>query len=99
MRIASVRVTTTWNGAYQYEALRRACHGVHPKTRTEVLSKTECSTRMLRALKELGFAFVGPTTCYSFMQSAGLVKDHMVSCFRHAEVSSANNLASTRQEG
>lgn len=99
MRIDSVRVATTWNGAYQCEAIRRACHGVDPKTRAEVPSKTECSTRLLRALKDLGFAFVGPTTCYSFMQSHGLVKDHAVSCFRHAEVSSANSLASTRQEG
>ena len=65
----------------------------------EVPSKTECSRKMSRALKELGFVFVGPTTCYSFMQSAGLVNDHVVSCFRHAEVSCANSLASTRQEG
>jgi DNA-3-methyladenine glycosylase I len=33
-----------------------------------------------------GFGFVGPTICYAFMQSAGLVNDHVVDCFRHAEL-------------
>ncbi|MDQ3149776.1 MAG: DNA-3-methyladenine glycosylase I, partial [Chloroflexota bacterium] len=32
------------------------------------------------------FRFVGPTICYALMQSAGLVNDHLVACFRHAEV-------------
>ena len=37
-------------------------------------------------LKRRGFKFVGSTICYAFMQGAGLVNDHVVSCFRHAEV-------------
>jgi len=37
-------------------------------------------------LRARGFRFVGPTICYVFMQSAGLVNDHIVTCFRHAEV-------------
>ncbi len=37
-------------------------------------------------LKQKGFSFVGPTICYAIMQSAGLVNDHLVSCFRHAEI-------------
>ncbi len=41
---------------------------------------------MSRDLKRRGFSFVGPTICYAFMQSAGLVNDHAVSCFRYAEV-------------
>ena len=40
------------------------------------------STAMSRDLKRRGFAFVGPTSCYAFMQSAGLVNDHLVDCFR-----------------
>ena len=36
-------------------------------------------------LKRDGFAFVGPTTCYAFMQAAGMVNDHVVECFRHKE--------------
>jgi len=41
---------------------------------------------MSRDLRARGFRFVGPTICYALMQSAGMVNDHLVSCFRHAEV-------------
>jgi DNA-3-methyladenine glycosylase I len=41
---------------------------------------TEESGRMSKALRQHGFAFVGPTICYAFMQSAGLVNDHLSSC-------------------
>jgi DNA-3-methyladenine glycosylase I len=41
---------------------------------------------MSRTLRKLGFRFVGPTICYAFMQSAGLVNDHLVGCFRHREL-------------
>ncbi|MFA4838909.1 MAG: DNA-3-methyladenine glycosylase I [Candidatus Neomarinimicrobiota bacterium] len=42
--------------------------------------------RMSAGLKASGFRFVGPTICYSFMQAAGIVNDHLVSCFRWKEV-------------
>jgi DNA-3-methyladenine glycosylase I len=51
-----------------------------------VPSVTDESVAMSRELKRLGFGFVGPTICYAFMQSAGLVNDHVVDCFRHAEL-------------
>ena len=41
---------------------------------------------MSKELKKRGFRFVGPTTCYSLMQAAGLVNDHVPKCFRYAEV-------------
>jgi DNA-3-methyladenine glycosylase I len=41
---------------------------------------------MSKELKRRGFRFVGPTVCYAFMQSAGLVNDHTVDCFRYREV-------------
>ncbi len=41
---------------------------------------------MSKALKKLGFRFVGSTICYSLMQACGMVNDHVVTCFRHAEV-------------
>ena len=47
---------------------------------------TDESVAMSRELKRLGFGFVGPTICYAFMQSAGLVNDHVVGCFRRAEL-------------
>jgi DNA-3-methyladenine glycosylase I len=37
-------------------------------------------------LKKQGFRFVGPTVCYAFMQATGLVNDHVVDCFRWAEL-------------
>jgi DNA-3-methyladenine glycosylase I len=37
-------------------------------------------------LRRRGFRFVGPTVCYSHLQAAGLVNDHLVSCFRYAEL-------------
>lgn len=52
----------------------------------EVPAATERSERMSWDLKERGFGFVGPTICYAYMQAAGLVNDHLVSCFRHEQV-------------
>jgi DNA-3-methyladenine glycosylase I len=52
----------------------------------EVPAETDASRAMSRELRGRGFRFVGPTICYAFMQSAGLVNDHLVSCFRHAEL-------------
>jgi DNA-3-methyladenine glycosylase I len=52
----------------------------------EIPASTDASVAMSKALKGRGFRFVGPTICYAFMQSAGLVNDHVVDCFRYAEV-------------
>lgn len=48
------------------------------KTLSEVPASTPVSLQMSKDLKKLGFSFVGATTCYAFMQAAGLVNDHMV---------------------
>ena len=66
---------------------------------SEVPGTTAQSTRMSNALTKMGFAFVGPTICYAFMQSAGMVNDHLVSCYRHTEVSFASNRGSKGREG
>ncbi len=52
----------------------------------EVPAETEASKAMSKALKARGFRFVGPTICYAFMQSVGMVNDHLTGCFRHAEL-------------
>jgi DNA-3-methyladenine glycosylase I len=52
----------------------------------ELPAETDESRAMSRDLKRRGFSFVGPTICYAFMQSAGMVNDHEVGCFRHREV-------------
>jgi DNA-3-methyladenine glycosylase I len=53
----------------------------------QVPAETPGSRAMSRDLKGRGFGFVGPTICYAFMQSAGLVNDHVVECFRWSQVS------------
>jgi DNA-3-methyladenine glycosylase I len=53
------------------------------RSMNEVPSETQASRSMARELKKQGFRFVGPTTCYAFMQSAGLVNDHLVTCDAH----------------
>jgi DNA-3-methyladenine glycosylase I len=53
---------------------------------TEVPAKTVQSDAMSKALVKAGFKFVGSTICYAFMQSAGMVNDHLISCPRHVEV-------------
>lgn len=45
------------------------------------ITKTEESTAMSKDLKKRGWSFVGPTTCYAFMQAMGLVNDHIEGCF------------------
>jgi len=52
----------------------------------EVPSKTELSTRIAKDLKSLGFSFVGPTIVYAYMQSVGMVNDHLTGCFRWREI-------------
>ena len=55
----------------------------------DVPAATAESQALSKALRERGFRFVGPTVCYAFMQAVGMVNDHVVTCFRHREVSSA----------
>jgi DNA-3-methyladenine glycosylase I len=52
----------------------------------EVPPETPESKAMSRELKRRGFAFVGPTVCYAFMQACGLVNDHVTGCFRYREI-------------
>jgi DNA-3-methyladenine glycosylase I len=54
-------------------------------TVAEIPAVTAESTAMSKELKRRGFRFLGPTTCYAFMQSAGLVDDHTLDCFRRAD--------------
>jgi DNA-3-methyladenine glycosylase I len=50
-----------------------------------VPAQTDRSQAMSRDLERRGFNFVGPTICYAFMQATGMVNDHVVWCFRHAQ--------------
>jgi DNA-3-methyladenine glycosylase I len=53
------------------------------RTVADIPAITDEATLIAKALKAEGFRFVGPTTIYAHMQSAGMVNDHLVSCHRH----------------
>ncbi len=56
------------------------------RTHKQIPATTPTSDTMSKDLKSRGFNFVGSTICYAFMQAAGMVNDHLVVCFRHAEI-------------
>ncbi len=56
-------------------------------------ARTIESDAMSKDLLKRGFKFVGPTICYAFMQAVGMVNDHLVSCFRYAELTNDENAA------
>lgn len=58
----------------------------HSTSFTDVPAKTEISEAMSKDLKKRGFNFVGPTICYAYMQTAGMVNDHLTTCFRWKEI-------------
>jgi len=59
-------------------------------TLADVPAKTDTSDALSRALKQLGFKFVGSTICYAYMQACGLVNDHLTTCFRHRALTPHN---------
>lgn len=61
---------------------------VHHRLRSmgEAIGQDERSQAMSKALLKLGFKFVGPTICYSLMQSTGMINDHLSDCFRYTEL-------------
>jgi DNA-3-methyladenine glycosylase I len=58
----------------------------HWKESSDIPAVSDEAVVMSKDLKQKGFSFVGPTICYAIMQSAGMVNDHVVGCFRHAEI-------------
>jgi DNA-3-methyladenine glycosylase I len=58
-------------------------------TRSALPSVTASSVAMSKALKKLGWKFVGPTTMYALFQAMGLVNDHVEGCFRRPQVERA----------
>ena len=88
--IANARVLVEWLATEPggLDALvwshRPASPTARPATLAEVPAQTDESRALARALKARGWRFVGPTTAYALMQSAGLVDDHVVGCWRAA---------------
>ena len=55
----------------------------HWKSLKDIPATSPESDAMSKALKKSGFKFVGSTICYAFMQSVGMVNDHLIHCFRY----------------
>ena len=53
---------------------------------SEIPARTETSDTLSKDLKQRGFKFVGSTICYAFMQSVGMVNDHVTDCFRYEPI-------------
>ncbi len=66
----------------------------HFEKMSEVPVYTELAVGISKDLKSKGFRFVGPTIVYSKMQAMGMVNDHLISCFRHKELSNPSVIAS-----
>jgi len=58
----------------------------HWKATRQIPARSPESEALSKDLKQRGFSFVGPTVGYAYMQAAGLVNDHLVSCFRYQEL-------------
>ncbi len=56
------------------------------RTLQQLPARSAESDAMSKDLKQRGFKFVGSTICYAYMQAAGLVNDHITTCFRHRAV-------------
>lgn len=52
----------------------------------DIPASTPLSDRISKDLKRRGFKFVGSTIVYAYLQAVGVVNDHTIDCFRHAEV-------------
>lgn len=89
--IANARTLLDWTSAEPgaLDALiwshQPAARARRPATLDEVPAQTDESRALARALKARGLRFVGPTTAYALMQSAGLVDDHVTGCWRAEE--------------
>lgn len=68
------------------------------RSRSEIPAETAESADLARALRKWGMRFVGPTTVYAFMQSAGLVDDHLEGCHR-AGIGAERHRSNTRPRG
>lgn len=67
---------------FVWDALGGAPFVRRPRTPRDVPALTSASAALSKELLARGFRFVGPTTVYAYMQAAGLVDDHLRSCFR-----------------
>lgn len=69
------------------------------RSRADLQTETEASRKLSKALKKAGLNFCGPTIVYAFMQAVGMVNDHAVGCFRHAECAGLGKQLRVKKHG
>ncbi len=104
-----LKVESTVNNARRIREIQRECGsfagymwqfvGGEPiqnrwRSIAEIPAQTDESRQMSKDMRKRGFGFVGPTTCYAFMQAVGMVNDHEVGCFRYKDIRSASRKTS-----
>jgi DNA-3-methyladenine glycosylase I len=67
------------------------------RTMKQIPTRTPESDALSKDLIRRGFKFVGTTICYAFMQAVGMVNDHLVDCFRYAELSGGSSTATPKR--
>ncbi|HTM68240.1 MAG TPA: DNA-3-methyladenine glycosylase I, partial [Candidatus Binatia bacterium] len=72
--------------AYVWRFVRGKTVVNKPASLSNIASVSKEAEALSRDMKARGFAFVGPTVCYAYMQGAGLVDDHLARCFRKKEL-------------
>lgn len=70
------------NFFWGFEPIQQACY----EEKEDIPAQTPQSQFLCKELKKRGWTFVGPTTCYAFMQAVGIVNDHLPSCDRWEQV-------------
>ena len=93
-----IAVITEYDGSFD-AYIWRFVDGKPKQNRWRLLAdlpaKTPASVALSKDLVKRGFRFVGPTICYAHMQATGMVNDHLVGCFRHAEVAALSPASSS----
>jgi DNA-3-methyladenine glycosylase I len=75
--------------AYVWKFVGGKCVHNNIRELSEIPTQTTVSEALSKDLLKRGFRFVGPTICYAFMQAVGMVNDHVLDCFRYAELTGA----------
>ena len=85
-RVLEVQAEHGSLAAYLWEFVGGETVVGHFRRMSDLPAETPLSKALSKDLKRRGFRFVGPTVCYAFMQTVGLVNDHTVDCFRFGEL-------------
>ena len=78
--------------AYIWQFVRGTPRQNARRSMQDIPARSPESDALSKDLLRRGFKFVGSTICYAFMQAVGMVNDHTVDCFRHAEIKRQRSL-------